>query len=590
MQTAKMTALRFPDEKKFKYCLKRLYPNVCPQTSALLYPNVCPQTTVLKRPSNDLFNECSLIDYINKRNFMNAEESSQSEPNAKEKDESCQSSGQIKGVMFLGRTLSASAADFERKRKGTATSVPPTQTNLFQFSFGTDHQSPVRHSIIGMKRKYSSQEYSSSSSPIKVLPNFTSTFPSDLTNAQVLKPKPTVVEHFPSPNSEFITPNQPKKQQSRPNSPSNAGSRLIPPRSRLASIQAAHEKLMKSAQQVAMGFEDFCLDDKLFEERKRAKSLTEPISIFTSAFLPQSSSPSPSRGCVDGQKQCYSPSAQQVVRSNLAYSPSPSPTPASSPSMHRMRSMSPIAVRQIAKRRYTGSSNGNCGNGNVSGLESDGEGSASSFSHSTPAPKRQCTTPKNNSNSSPLVRDPTTNLLPQQSPLLSSSSSSSMADFFSASNPSYSAVSNLSARFGPLHSARFLVDPNLTHFPPSSFHGQEEENMGEEEDEPRDNPLMSSFCSSSMFIDANSSTTFSSRANTPESSQYGVDNDHSSTSLFPPPPPHSTCSSDGTSSNCSTSQLLTNSDHNSNSTCKPTGFGLLPGEEAIKDNTNGKMS
>uniref|UniRef100_A0A183CF49 Protein kinase domain-containing protein n=1 Tax=Globodera pallida TaxID=36090 RepID=A0A183CF49_GLOPA len=394
---------------------------------------------------------------------MNAEESSQSEPK------------------FLGRTLSASAADFERKRKGAAeiaTSVP-AQTNLFQFSFGNDHQSPVRHSIIGLKRKYSSQEYSSSSSPIK--------------------------------------------QQSRPNSPSNAGSRLILPRGRLASIrresdcssekkfvetEAAHEKLVKSAQQVAMGFEDFCLDDKLFEERKRAKSLTEPISIFTSAFLPQSSSPSPSRGCVDGQKQCYSPSAQQVVRSNLAYSPSPSPTPASSPSMHRMRSMSPIAVRQIAKRRYTGSSNGNGGNGNVSGLESDGEGS---FSHSTPAPKRQCTTPKNNSNSSPLVRDPSTNLLPQQSPLLSSSSSSSMADFFSASNPSYSAVSNLSARFGPLHSARFLVDPNLTQ--------QEEENMGEEEDEPRDNPLMSSFCSSTMFIDANSSTTFSSRANTPESSQ-----------------------------------------------------------------------
>ncbi|KAI3415740.1 hypothetical protein GPALN_005325 [Globodera pallida] len=552
---------------------------------------------------------------------MNAEESSQSEPK------------------FLGRTLSASAADFERKRKGAAeiaTSVP-AQTNLFQFAFGNDHQSPVRHSIIGLKRKYSSQEYSSSSSPIKVLPNFTSTFPSDLTNAQVLKPKPTVVERFPSPNSEFITPNQPKKQQSRPNSPSNAGSRLILPRGRLASIrresdcssekkfvetEAAHEKLVKSAQQVAMGFEDFCLDDKLFEERKRAKSLTEPISIFTSAFLPQSSSPSPSRGCVDGQKQCYSPSAQQVVRSNLAYSPSPSPTPASSPSMHRMRSMSPIAVRQIAKRRYTGSSNGNGGNGNVSGLESDGEGSASSFSHSTPAPKRQCTTPKNNSNSSPLVRDPSTNLLPQQSPLLSSSSSSSMADFFSASNPSYSAVSNLSARFGPLHSARFLVDPNLDtvtrfleafletlfcSFPPSaSFHGQEEENMGEEEDEPRDNPLMSSFCSSTMFIDANSSTTFSSRANTPESSQYGVDNDHSSTSLFPPPPPHSTCSSDGTSSNCSTSQLLTNSDHNSNSTCKPIGFGLLPvscpsrngpltsvgakGDEAIKDNTNGKMA
>lgn len=43
-------------------------------------------------------------------------------------------------------------------------------------------------------------------------------------------------------------------------------------------------------------------DDKLFEERKRAKSLTEPISIFTNAFLPQSSSPSPSRSGVEVQK------------------------------------------------------------------------------------------------------------------------------------------------------------------------------------------------------------------------------------------------------------------------------------------------
>lgn len=65
--------------------------------------------------------------------------------------------------------------------------------------------------------------------------------------------------------------------------------------------EAAHEKFVKSAQQVALGFDDFCLDEKLFEERKRAKSLTEPISIFTSAFLPHSSSPSPTRS-VDQQK------------------------------------------------------------------------------------------------------------------------------------------------------------------------------------------------------------------------------------------------------------------------------------------------
>lgn len=149
-------------------------------------------------------------------------------------------------------------------------------------------------------------------------------------------------------------------------------------RHRLASIrresdcglenELAHEKLVKHTQQVSTGFEDFCLDERQLEERRRAKSLAEPISVFTNAFLPQTaSSPSPTRqAMMDSQKQCYSPSTQQMVRSNISYSPSPSPTPASPTRSRIMRSMSPIAVRQISKRRYTAT-------GSVSGIESDTE-------------------------------------------------------------------------------------------------------------------------------------------------------------------------------------------------------------------------
>ncbi|KAI6173793.1 hypothetical protein M3Y98_01120600 [Aphelenchoides besseyi] len=156
--------------------------------------------------------------------------------------------------------------------------------------------------------------------------------------------------------------------------------------------EVAHEKLVKTTQQVSMGFEDFCLDEKVLEERKRAKSLAEPISIFTNAFLPQSSSPSPTRANVDVQKQCYSPKTQTVVRANIPYSPSPSPTPASPTRSRIMRSMSPIAVRQISKRRYTTA-------GSVSGMESDSENSLTYGGNSV---KRQCIIPQRGS---PLVRD-----------------------------------------------------------------------------------------------------------------------------------------------------------------------------------------
>lgn len=132
------------------------------------------------------------------------------------------------------------------------------------------------------------------------------------------------------------------------------------PRSRIASIrresncsvetEAAHEKLVKTAQQVSATFDDISIADG---ERKRTHSLSEPISILTNAFLPHSCSPSPTRPA-EIQKQCYSPSTQQIVRNNITYSPSPSPTP--SPTRRIMRSLSPIVSRQVTKRRYTGSS------------------------------------------------------------------------------------------------------------------------------------------------------------------------------------------------------------------------------------------
>ncbi|VDK68714.1 unnamed protein product [Litomosoides sigmodontis] len=134
----------------------------------------------------------------------------------------------------------------------------------------------------------------------------------------------------------------------------------VPSHSRVANIrressysiesELAHERLMQFAQQVSLGFDDFSIGSGA--ERKRTHSLSEPISVLTNAFIPHSCSPSPTRS-VDIQKQCYSPSTQQVVRNNITYSPSPSPTP--SPTRLTMRSLSPIAVRQVIKRRYTGS-------------------------------------------------------------------------------------------------------------------------------------------------------------------------------------------------------------------------------------------
>ncbi|MFH4978988.1 hypothetical protein AB6A40_005697 [Gnathostoma spinigerum] len=192
----------------------------------------------------------------------------------------------------------------------------------------------------------------------------------------------------------------PSPSTSGRSSPATNIARPVPPRSRVANIrresncllesEAAHEKLVKTAQQVSIGFDEFSIQG----ERKRAQSLSEPISILTNAFLPQSCSPSPTRA-VDTQKQCYSPSTQQVVRNNITYSPSPSPTP--SPTRRIMRSLSPIAVRQVTKRRYTAS-------GLSNGVESDGE---TSSTMSNPAKRYRPTSSSAlpNGPASPLASD-----------------------------------------------------------------------------------------------------------------------------------------------------------------------------------------
>ncbi|CAK5056057.1 unnamed protein product [Meloidogyne enterolobii] len=366
---------------------------------------------------------------------------------------------------------------------------------------------------------------------------------------------------------------------SRPSSPaaSIVATSRVPmlTRGRVASIrresdcstenEAAHEKLIKTSQQVSLGFEDFCLDDKLFEERKRAKSLTEPISVFTNAFLPQSSTPSPTRNVVDSlQKQCYSPSTQQVVRANISYSPIPSPTTPASP-YNRMRSMSPIAVRQVSKRRYTASSGNGFGNqSSGSGLDSDGENNSFVPSNS----KRRCTALLRSaisSSSSPLVRESTSNvnlLYYQQQQLERLSSNfdkdskpvSEVAVSSSIDSNTTDVVKSSSTAESTTPLSRLLVDPQIAIecFQSSSAVSREDEDSSPI----AESVLCSSFCSGAGY-DANSSTTFSSRANTPHSEMLessGVENDASLSILLPP---QSSSSSD-CSSQHSISAVATN--------------------------------
>ncbi|KAI6191349.1 hypothetical protein M3Y97_00218800 [Aphelenchoides bicaudatus] len=223
---------------------------------------------------------------------------------------------------------------------------------------------------------------------------------------------------------------------------------------------------------VSMGFEEFCLDDKAKEERKRAKSLAEPISVFTTTFfLPQSSSPSPKS--VDTQKQCYSPSTNQILRGNLPYSNvSVSPTPSSSPSRSRiMRSMSPISVRQISKRRFTATG---------SGMESDSESSTNQIPASN---KRQCLITQRSA-ASPLVRDSlttTTSALEGQLDVPDSYRSLSPASVCSNSSSIYNSFSrpklaaDLSSIQSEAHSS-FIDDNSIAGELPDQFLNMTNEN------------------------------------------------------------------------------------------------------------------
>nr|CAD2182770.1 unnamed protein product [Meloidogyne enterolobii] len=444
---------------------------------------------------------------------------------------------------LLGRTLSASAIDYRGAwRSKNKTHLDGTKN----FQERLIHSSASSTSCVQqtLKRKLSNSSVIAGSD----LPEINI----GGENAKMFLPHHTIL------NQEgFVTPFQPKKI-SRPSSPAAAivaTSRLpMLTRGRVASIrresdcstenEAAHEKLIKTSQQVSLGFEDFCLDDKLFEERKRAKSLTEPISVFTNAFLPQSSSPSPTRNVVDSlQKQCYSPSTQQVVRANISYSPIPSPTTPVSP-YNRMRSMSPIAVRQVSKRRYT-----------------------ASFVPSNS--KRRCTALLRSaisSSSSPLVRESTSNvnLLYYQQQQLERLSSNFDKDSkpnseVAVSSSSASLPPNLIVKSSSIDSnttdvvksspttesttspSRLSVDPQIAIdcFQSSSVVSREDEDSSPI----AESVLCSSFCSGAGY-DANSSTTFSSRANTPHSEMLensGVENDASLSLLLPP---QSSCSSD----------------------------------------------
>ncbi|CEF69546.1 Hypothetical protein SRAE_2000419400 [Strongyloides ratti] len=129
--------------------------------------------------------------------------------------------------------------------------------------------------------------------------------------------------------------------------------------------EVAHERYMQASQKVSLSFGDIFIDNNSTEVRKRANSCVEPISVLTSVpTIPLNSSSSPKLSLEGNssslQKQCYSPSTNQIVENNLPYSPSPTP----SPTRHRiLRSCSP---RTLLSRP---SSIGNIGQGSISGLK-----------------------------------------------------------------------------------------------------------------------------------------------------------------------------------------------------------------------------
>uniref|UniRef100_A0A0K0FVF7 Uncharacterized protein n=1 Tax=Strongyloides venezuelensis TaxID=75913 RepID=A0A0K0FVF7_STRVS len=155
----------------------------------------------------------------------------------------------------------------------------------------------------------------------------------------------------------FSTPASPAQNVnfSKPPSPVNPVLMKIHSRSRILKIkrdetsavedEVAHERYMQASQKVSLSFGDIFIDNNSTEVRKRVNSCIEPISVLTSVqTLPANSASSSSpKTSIEGnstslQKQCYSPSTNQIVENNLPYSPSPTP----SPTRHRiLRSCSP---------------------------------------------------------------------------------------------------------------------------------------------------------------------------------------------------------------------------------------------------------
>lgn len=100
---------------------------------------------------------------------------------------------------------------------------------------------------------------------------------------------------------------------------------------------------------LSQSWEDLSLSDTK-ETRGRAKKLSDPtlpltigVGPFPSPRTSPSPSPSPTRTSVTG-KQCYSPSMQMPVPTNLSFTPSPSSSPTRR-SWTSRRSISPITLR-----------------------------------------------------------------------------------------------------------------------------------------------------------------------------------------------------------------------------------------------------
>ncbi|KRZ72334.1 hypothetical protein T10_12710 [Trichinella papuae] len=108
----------------------------------------------------------------------------------------------------------------------------------------------------------------------------------------------------------------------------------------------AGEKFLVDASHLTAGWSALDLNDgeSSGSARGRTKSFSEPVHIFTNSY-PSSCSPSPPARV---EKQCYSPSMQQIVR-NVVFSGSSNESPTRQGFI--MRSVSPIAVQSPRLKR-----------------------------------------------------------------------------------------------------------------------------------------------------------------------------------------------------------------------------------------------